>query len=144
LTAGDFDQQLTTSNRHFDFVFAFAVLHHIPGRAQQLRLMQQVGGLLPKDGRFIQSNWQFLNSLRLRKRIRPWAEVGLAVEEVDEGDYLLDWRRDGGGLRYAHHFSEAELAKLAREAGFGAVESFYSDGFEGNLAIYQIWEKTGF
>jgi hypothetical protein len=65
----------------------------------------------------------------------------LAEEEVDEGDYLLDWRSGGAGLRYVHHFSEGELAALAESSGFEIVDTFYSDGKEGNLSIYQVWRK---
>jgi hypothetical protein len=53
---------------------------------------------------------------------------------------LLDWRSGGTGLRYVHHFSEGELITLAESSGFAVVETFYSDGKEGNLAIYQVWE----
>ena len=70
----------------------------------------------------------------------PWAEVGLAPEDVDEGDVLLDWRAsDQVGLRYVHTFSEASLTRLAEQAGFKVNESFLSDGKPGNLALYQVW-----
>jgi len=62
--------------------------------------------------------------------------------DVDECDYLLDWRSGGTGLRYVHYFSEEELAKMAESSGFRVVETFYSDGKEGNLAIYQVWRKS--
>ncbi len=60
---------------------------------------------------------------------------------MDENDYLLDWRSGGRGLRYVHHFNETELSKLAESSGFEIVETFYSDGKEGNLAVYQTWIK---
>ncbi|HEX9844677.1 MAG TPA: class I SAM-dependent methyltransferase, partial [bacterium] len=40
----------------FDLVTAFAVLHHIPGRARRLALLEQVRGRLAAEGRFIHSN----------------------------------------------------------------------------------------
>ena len=58
---------------------------------------------------------------------------------MDEGDYLLDWKRGGEGLRYVHQFSEEELGGLAEDAGFRVVESFYSDGESGRLGLYQVW-----
>jgi tRNA (uracil-5-)-methyltransferase TRM9 len=65
---------------------------------------------------------------------------------VDLGDYLLDWRADNmttqTGLRYVHLFSEMELSNLAQEVGFCVISQFYSDGRNGNLALYQEWEKT--
>ncbi len=125
----------------FDLIFAFATLHHIPGQNLRLNLLNTVHGLLAEDGRFVLSNWQFLNSPRLRARVQPWERIGLKAEDVDEGDYLLDWRRGGEGLRYVHQFSEEELMRLAAESGFNVVESFYSDGEGSKLGLYQIWES---
>jgi SAM-dependent methyltransferase len=123
----------------YQVVFSFAVLHHIPGQDLRLEVLKTVRGLLAPGGRFILSNWQFLNSARLRGRVQPWEAIGLLESDVDPGDYLLDWRSGGTGLRYVHHFSEAELAALAGSSGFRVVASFYSDGREGNLALYQEW-----
>ena len=137
LTAPDWKDQLPP--HQFDFVFAFAALHHIPGRELQESILQKIRLRLKPDGKFIHSNWQFLNSERLKKRIQPWDEIGLTPIDVDEGDYLLDWRRGGYGLRFVHHFSPAELRSLAQKKGFSVEESFYSDGKEGDLGLYQVW-----
>jgi len=124
----------------FNVIFAFAALHHIPGKETHLQILKTIRFLMAPEGRFIHSNWQFLNSERLRKRIHPWSEIGLKDEDVDPGDYLLDWRRGGFGLRYVHHFSETELITLAQETGFRIIETFYSDGESGKLGLYQVWE----
>jgi len=126
----------------FSFGLAFAVLHHLPGRALRGSLLASLRACLPRGGRLIHSEWQFLNSPRLRARLQPWESIGLAADQVDEGDYLLDWRGGGSGLRYVHHFSEVELASLAQESGFRVLETFYSDGEGGKLGLYQIWENV--
>ena len=90
---------------------------------------------------FIHSNWQFLNSEKQKARIQLWESIGLKETEVDANDYLLDWRRGGTGLRYVHHFDESELADLAKASGFEIVETFYSDGENRKLRIYQIWRE---
>jgi hypothetical protein len=41
-----------------------------------------------------------------------------------------------------HHFDEAELADLARLSGFEVVETFYSDGENQRLSLYQVWKKA--
>jgi tRNA (uracil-5-)-methyltransferase TRM9 len=135
----DSDQFSVTD--YWSLITAFAVLHHIPGQSLRFDILKTIHKLLAEDGRFIHSNWQFLNSPRLRQRVRAWSEAGLTEADVDDGDYLLDWRSGGTGLRYVHHFSEAELTGLAESSGFRVVETFYSDGKEGNLAIYQEWRK---
>ena len=129
-----------SQSAEFGIVLSFAALHHLPGHKAHLQILRAVRGLLPPGGQFIHSNWQFLNSARLRQRVHPWPEIGLSEAEVDPGDYLLDWRRGGFGLRYVHHFSENELHTLADETGFRIIESFFSDGESGNLGLYQVWE----
>ncbi|HEX9674902.1 MAG TPA: class I SAM-dependent methyltransferase [Anaerolineales bacterium] len=126
----------------FDRVFAFAVLHHIPGDEFRTRLLRQVHGLLAPGGRLTLSVWNFLASPRLRRRILPWREAGLAEGELDPGDYLLDWRLGGRGLRYVHHFTEPELAGLAAASGFGVAGGYLADGESGVLGRYQVWEPV--
>jgi 2-polyprenyl-3-methyl-5-hydroxy-6-metoxy-1,4-benzoquinol methylase len=136
-----FSDQLSVADG-WSVVTCFAVLHHIPSRELRFRLLGMVNKLLAPSGRFIHSNWQFLNSAKLRRRVQPWERAGLTASDVDEGDYLLDWRRGGEGLRYVHQFSEEELAELAESTGFRVVESFHSDGEGGRLGLYQMWRKS--
>ena len=127
---------------HWSLITAFAVLHHIPSTELRLNLLQTVRQLLLPDGVFIHSNWQFLNSEKLKARIQPWEEVSVSPSDVDAGDYLLDWRSGGEGLRYVHHFTESELNELARTTGFQVAETFSSDGETGNLGLYQVWRTA--
>jgi tRNA (uracil-5-)-methyltransferase TRM9 len=124
---------------HWSLVTAFAVLHHIPSHDLRISILRTVHSLLKPDGKFIHSNWQFLNSEKLKARIQPWGTGSTSGLEVDAGDYLLDWRSGGEGLRYVHHFRESELSGLAQESGFQVADTFYSDGETGNLGLYQVW-----
>lgn len=142
LTSKDWDTILPTDN--YQMIFSFAALHHIPSKQLRLQIMEKIYRLLKDEGKFIHSNWQFLNSLRLRARVQPWQMAGINPQDVESGDYLLDWKRGGHGLRYVHHFEEEELSRLAEETGFTISESFYSDGQGGRLGLYQIWEKQIF
>jgi tRNA (uracil-5-)-methyltransferase TRM9 len=143
LTADEWESELPGAPRSlFDLVTAFAVLHHLPGASLRAALLDKVRRLLLPGGRFIHSEWQFLNSPRLKSRLQPWSQVGLRPEEVDPGDHLLDWRSGGHGLRYVHHFDCGELVPMAAAAGFTITSQFMSDGGEGNLSLYQVWEKT--
>jgi tRNA (uracil-5-)-methyltransferase TRM9 len=124
----------------WDVVTMFATLHHIPSVEIRLNILKTVRMLLKPDGRFYLSNWQFLNSEKLKTRIQPWGRVGLADADVDEGDYLLDWRGgEGEGLRYAHQFSAAELLGLAEQVQMKVEAGFLSDGENGRLGLYQVW-----
>ena len=126
----------------FVVVLALAVLHHLPGGSLRRSVLRQVRRLLSPEGVLMLSNWQFLNSERLRKRIQPWESVGLAEGDVDPGDYLLDWRSGGTGLRYAHHFNQDELMELAADSSFSIRETYESDGENGRLSLYQVWEPV--
>jgi tRNA (uracil-5-)-methyltransferase TRM9 len=123
-------------------ITAFAVLHHIPSTELRLNILRIVNQLLKKNGLFIHSNWQFLNSEKLKVRIQDWSKADLSANDVDPNDYLLDWRSGGEGLRYVHHFDEKELDKLAKASNFQVVDSSYSDGKESNLGLYQIWKPV--
>jgi SAM-dependent methyltransferase len=125
----------------WNIITAFAVLHHIPSKEIRLDILRTVQRLLAEEGRFVLSNWQFLSSEKLKTRIKPWKEAAIRESDVEAGDYLLDWRSGGAGLRYVHHFTESELSVLAQESGFVVRETFYSDGVTGNLGLYQIWEN---
>jgi SAM-dependent methyltransferase len=131
----------SSSPVHWSLITAFAVLHHIPSRDLRLNLLRQAHAVLASEGVFILSHWQFLSNPRLAARIQSWSAIGLAEQDVDANDYLLDWRRGAKALRYVHHFDEAELAELAAASGFGVHETFYSDGVNRKSGLYQIWQK---
>lgn len=125
----------------WSLVTCFATLHHIPSRELRIGMLKIVHQLLKPNGLFVHSNWQFLNSEKLKARIQPWEVAAIDGSEVDAGDYLLDWRSGGSGLRYVHHFDEAELSELAQATGFQVRDVFYSDGETGNLGLYEVWGK---
>ncbi|MCK4900150.1 MAG: class I SAM-dependent methyltransferase [Anaerolineales bacterium] len=140
LTSPDWESIIP--NQHFDIVLAFAVLHHLPGDDLRQLFLHNVLAHTEPMGQFFHSEWQFLRSERLRSRIQSWDNIGLSESDVEPGDYLLDWRRGGYGLRYVHHFTEDELADLATRTGFTVLETFFSDGEGGNLGLYQVWEPA--
>lgn len=140
LTSADWTSRL--KYQQFDNVLAFAVLHHLPGSELRQALLKNALKNIKHSGRFYHSEWQFLRSERLKSRIQPWETIGLSETDVDPGDYLLDWRRGGHGLRYVHHFSEDELAELAKKVNFTICETFYSDGKGNNLGLYQVWKPN--
>jgi SAM-dependent methyltransferase len=134
-----FSDQLSVADG-WPVITAFAVLHHIPSMELRLDLLRIVHQLLRTDGIFIHSNWQFLNSEKLKARIQPWDTTEISASELDAGDYLLDWRSEGKGLRYVHHFDGSELDELAKASRFRIIDTFHSDGRGDNLGLYQVWK----
>ncbi len=131
-----------TLGMSFDQAFAFAILHHLPGEDTRLRFARQACEALNPGGRFALSVWDFMQSKRLRARVLPWQTVGIDERDLEPGDFLLDWRRGGSGLRYVHHLSEDELTALAQATGFNITEAYRSDGKGGRLGLYQVWQKA--
>jgi len=122
----------------YDCITCLAVLQHIPGRKQRIRLLTEMATHLASTGRLILSTWQFLTSERQRRKIVGWSEVGLSSDEVEENDYLLTWRKDGLGFRYVCYIDEEEVADLASVAGLSLQAIFRADGREGDLNLYVV------
>ena len=125
----------------FDCAVALAVLHHIPGFDLRARVLREIASLLKPGGCLILSTWQFLGSARMRRKIVDWTEVGIAEESLEMGDYLLDWKREGRGLRYCHLVDAAEVERLAAESGFRVRQTFRAGGREGNLSLFAVLDK---
>lgn len=119
-----------------------AVLQHIPGRENRVRLLREMADHLLPEGRLFLSTWQFLDSDRQRRKIAPWGAADLSPDEVEVNDYLLTWQRDGFGLRYVCYIDSVETEALAGAAGLVVAEQFRSDGREGDLNLYTILRKA--
>lgn len=137
LVAGD---ALTDLGLH-ETVACLSTLQHIPGKANRLSLMRQMADCMTPNGVLILGNWQFAGSERQQRKIRPWQDAGLEVDDVESGDYLLTWQRGGFGLRYVALIDEPATAALAAEVGLEVVEQFRADGREGNLNLYTVLRR---
>jgi tRNA (uracil-5-)-methyltransferase TRM9 len=126
----------------FEDVLAFAILHHIPGEPGRAAFLTGCRRLLVPQGTLFLSSWQFQRSEKLRTRIVPWSEIGLRESDLDEGDFLLDWRQGGRGLRYVHVVGREERLRIAAQTGFTETECFESDGEGGKLADYAVWTPS--
>lgn len=137
ITASHWHEQLRDA-APFDLALALAVLHHIPSFELRAAVLREIHALLKPGGVLVMSNWQFLANERLRKKIVPWAQLGIEEDALEEGDALLDWKRGGLGYRYCHLLSEGEVERLARASSFQVVAQYYADG---DLNLYSILLK---
>lgn len=122
----------------FDVVSCMAAMHHLPGRHNRIRLLQEMKAHLNENGRVIISTWQPIDSERQRRKIRPWSEVAIDSQDVEPNDYLLTWKAGGFAYRYVAIINEGEMQQLAREAGLTLIHQFRQDGREGNLSLYTV------
>jgi len=126
------------AGERFDLVACFAVLHHLPGYALRLQVMQALAAHMATEGLLILSNWQFWTSQRFAQKLIDWQTVGLTAAEIEPGDALLPWQQGGYAVRYVHQVDEAEMERLAAEAGLRVIAHFLADGKEGNLNLYTV------
>lgn len=140
ITHADWSQAL--QDRTFDCGVALAVLHHIPSFDLRVQVLQEIVCLLAPRGRLILSTWQFLDNARMRRKIVDWAEVSIPPDTVEPGDHVLDWKREGSGLRYCHLVDEDEINALSARIGFHLHESFRAGGREGDLSLFAILDRA--
>lgn len=129
----------------YPLIVCFATLQHLPSSTNHQKFFMNARQMLAPGGQLMLSCWQIHNSQRLIRHILDWSVVGLRSEELEKGDLLMDWRSQDlqkPGLRYVHEFSAEELQTLGEQAGLHLSNSFYSDGGEGNLALYQTWTTS--
>lgn len=127
----------------YDCVVMLAVLHHIPDFELRAEVLREAAGVLGPRGQLILSTWRFLAHERLRRKIIEWDLVGIDESELEPGDYLIDWRRGGRGLRYCHLIEEDEVEKLADASGLVVRETFRAGGRERDLSLFAILDPAG-
>jgi len=125
----------------FDLVTCFAALHHVPGYTLRLQVVRDLASLLRPGGRLLLSFWQFLQSERFVRKQIAWQTIGLTAADVEAGDALLPWQQGGYAVRYVHQVADAELLRLATEAGLQLLTTYTADGKEGNLNLYAVLQK---
>lgn len=143
--AADWSSRIASGK--FDSIVSFAMLHHLPLDKVQNDFFEQIESLLLPGGHFYLSSWQVKNNQRLQSRIQTWSMVGLDPQVLSEDDLLLDWRAEPDlppRYRYVRHYDSALLKQLGESAALKLEKEFFSDGKEGNLALYQVWKKSEF
>lgn len=132
---------LSISAMSFDCVVCLAVLHHIPSFGLRARVLREAAGLLAPGGHLVLSTWQFLDSPRQRRKIVDWSKAGIPEQALEPGDYLLDWKRGGQGMRYCHLVDQAEIERLADETGLRVFQTFRAGGREGDLSLFAVLDR---
>lgn len=122
----------------FDLIVCLATMQHVPGKSARIDMLREMKRHLAENGRIFLANWQFLDSSRQRRKIADWANANLSEADVEAGDYLLTWQRDGSGFRYVCAIDVEETACLAGAAGMHETIQFRSDGKEGYLNLYTV------
>ncbi len=128
---------------HFQLVVAFGFLHHVPDKKLRENLFTTISQSLTSSGLFVFTTWQFLAFERLRKKIVDPSEAGIQASDLEEGDYVLDWKRGQHALRYCHAFTPTEVESLLFIAKLELITTFMADGKEGTVNQYYVCKSRG-
>lgn len=111
--------KLPFDKNSFDFIFSFAVMHHIPSKELQLKFLSEIFNTLKAGGKAVVVNWNLLNG-RFYKKFKVEEQLSNTSISYDYGDLYIPWKATSNNnvLRYIHIFSKKELTELAKEAGF--------------------------
>lgn len=108
-----------------DLVACFGFLHHVPSLAARLAFVEQMGALKPRLLAF--STWRFAEFDKYRQRFVPFRPE--LADDVEAGDYLLDWRRGAAALRYCHYADDAEQALLEQASDLSLLARYRADTY---------------
>lgn len=122
----------------YQIVICLSTLQHIPGQENRLRLLREMRDHLESGCYLMLANWQFFTSPRQRRKILPWSTIGLTDSDVEDGDFLLTWRRGGNGVRYAAYLDAGTIEEMAASINLRIVNQYYSDGREEALNLYSV------
>lgn len=128
-------------NEHYDLIVAFGLMHHVPSYDLRKQLLCQLKKMLNKNGLIIISCWQFANDERFKNRIIDPQTLIIDKNDLEEDDYILDWRQGKKAYRYCHYLSEQEAKQLAKDNDLKIVDDFYADGKSDRLNYYLVMEE---
>ncbi len=119
---------LKLPNKTFDFIFSFAVMHHIPSNRFRLNFLKQIYKLLKPGARAVVVNWNLLNQWT-NQRFNITEQLKEISADFDTGDVVVPWKATEGRVvkRYLHWFSDEELSSLTKKAGFKSSRIEYRD-----------------
>lgn len=119
---------------NFDYVFAIALIHHIPDRELRGKALKQLKNKVGVNGTIVISTWNLWSRVwvkqKFRQKIIKFALLKIiGKNQMDFGDVLFDWKNNRGervSKRYYHAFTKCGLKKLGRKAGL-KVEKIFKD-----------------
>lgn len=112
----------------FNFIFAIAILQHIPGKELRVKALEQMKEKVREDGKIIITVWNMWARPKFRKLIFKYSFLKLfGQNKMDWGDIMFKGFNKESE-RYYHAFRRGELRRLAKAADL-KVEKLYQDQY---------------
>lgn len=115
--------KLPYQDNNFDFVFSFAVLHHIPTPKLRQKFFDETFRVLKKNSKAVIVVWNLLADWP-RKRF----DIDTKLEQVgDSRDLSIPWKATANITieRFIHLFVIDELEQFAKNSGFNSIKVDY-------------------
>ena len=112
----------------FDFVFSFAVMHHIPSAKLRLKFLREIYRVLKPGAEAVIINWNLLSDWE-RNKYNIDDKLNNPEPGLDAGDVYVPWKATKGKTikRYFHIYGDRELRELAKKAGFKKIRIEYRE-----------------
>jgi len=131
---------LSFENNFFDKIFNIAVLHHIPSQGLRLQFLKEAKRVLRPGGKLTLTVWKFHQKKERPLLIKYTILKIIGRSKLDFKDILEPWADKTE--RYYHWFSQRELKRLVKKAGFKIEKSGITKNSKGTRQnIYLIAEK---
>ncbi|MDD3711606.1 MAG: class I SAM-dependent methyltransferase, partial [Patescibacteria group bacterium] len=125
----------------FNFVFSWAVFHHLPGRKIRSIFLQEVYNKLEPNGTFIISVWKLRNKNNFFKvAFKSFFKNLFLGRILDWADLIFPWKGsflEKQPLRYYHAFSRKSLEKEIVHSNF-KIEKLLEDDFNYYLILKKV------
>lgn len=125
----------------FDLVVTFGFLHHLPSFELRKKFMQMLAAQTDSNGLIVITAWRFDRDENLMNRQEKFSDFNFENDEIENGDYLLDWQRGENAVRYCHLILPEEMDELIKSAGLVVVDKFSCDGKSQNLNDYYLCKR---
>jgi len=119
------------NNNKYDYIFLVAVILHIPGKENRLKVIIDLAKKLKKGGTMVISAWDILSQKKFKKIIiKNTIKNFLSLNKFEKNDLLFPWKNNNGkelSLRYYHAFTIKELNELANSSGLEKLDIYKAD-----------------
>jgi tRNA (uracil-5-)-methyltransferase TRM9 len=146
LQNNDFSQFLQKNNieNKFDLIVSFGVLHHIPSFELRKGFFKLISENLNENGLSVVTAWLFLDNPKLKERLISFESLdnpNIDLNEIEENDYLLDWKRGTQAIRYCHYTDKEEMNKLTKDINLDLIKTYQADSKTNNLNQYYLFKN---
>ncbi len=138
----DITEGLNLKPLKFDLIVCFGLFHHLPSFYLRQKLLKDLADRLNVNGLLAVTFWQFADKPRFKQKIVQPEKVGIQPKEIDDKDYILDWKRGKKAYRYCRQIDYPEAEKLSQGLNLKQIDQYLADGKTSDLNLYLVFKKT--